>query len=113
MRDNQPVAQREYTLPGDVTLMSTTDVQSRITYAHEAFVHVSGFMLEELQRQPHNLLRHPDMPAEAFADMWATLKGDEPKITPQNAALVEQSSAASEGLGKQATPLVEAVNVFR
>ncbi len=78
MRDNQPVTQREYTLPGNVTLMSTTDAQSRITYANEAFVQVSGFTLEELQGQPHNLVRHPDMPAQVFADMWATLKGGEP-----------------------------------
>ena len=75
MRDNQPVTQREYPLPGDVTLMSTTDAQSRITYANEAFVNVSGFTLEELQGQPHNLVRHPHMPAQAFADMWATHKG--------------------------------------
>jgi aerotaxis receptor len=78
MRDNQPVTQHEYALPGDVTLMSTTDAQSRITYANEAFAQVSGYTLEELQGQPHNLVRHPDMPAEAFADMWVTLKGGEP-----------------------------------
>ncbi len=78
MRDNQPITQHEYALPGDVTLMSTTDAQSHITYANEAFVQVSGYTLEELQGQPHNLVRHPDMPAEAFADMWATLKAGEP-----------------------------------
>ncbi|HET7867161.1 MAG TPA: methyl-accepting chemotaxis protein [Burkholderiaceae bacterium] len=78
MRDNQPITQHEYTLPGDVTLMSTTDAQSHITSANEAFVQVSGYTLEELQGQPHNLVRHPDMPAEAFADMWATLKDGEP-----------------------------------
>lgn len=45
-----------------------------LTYANAAFVAVSGFALEELQGLPHNIVRHPDMPAEAFADMWATLK---------------------------------------
>ena len=64
MRDNQPITQHEYALPGDVTLMSTTDAQSHITYANETFVQVSGYTLEELQGQPHNLVRHPDMPAE-------------------------------------------------
>jgi len=74
MRINNPVTQNEYPLGKDVTLMSITDLESRITYANEAFVGVSGFPESELIGQPHNLVRHPDMPAEAFADMWATLK---------------------------------------
>ena len=78
MRVNQPVTQREYEFPDNATLMSTTDTQSHITYANAAFVDVSGFTLEEIQQQPHNLVRHPDMPKEAFGDMWATLKGGEP-----------------------------------
>ncbi|KJK25503.1 aerotaxis receptor Aer [Burkholderiaceae bacterium 16] len=78
MRNNQPVSQREYELPENATLMSTTDTSSRIAYANAAFVDVSGFTREEIQGQPHNIVRHPDMPAEAFADMWATLKGGEP-----------------------------------
>lgn len=78
LRNNQPVTQREFDLPDNATLMSTTDTQSHITYANSAFVEVSGFSAEELQGQPHNIVRHPDMPSEAFADMWATLKGGEP-----------------------------------
>jgi aerotaxis receptor len=74
MRLNEPVTQREYALENDVTLMSTTDLQSHITYVNEAFVQASGFSAEELLGQPHNLVRHPDMPKEAFADMWMTLK---------------------------------------
>ena len=74
MRDNQPVSQREYALAPGQTLMSTTDVDSRISYANAAFIQVSGYEREELLGQPHNLVRHPDMPPEAFADMWATLK---------------------------------------
>lgn len=54
--------------------MSTTDLKGRITYCNEAFVHVSGYVQEELLGQPHNLVRHPGMPAEAFRDMWATLQ---------------------------------------
>lgn len=54
--------------------MSTTDTQSRITYANAAFIAVSGFERSELMGQPHNMVRHPDMPKEAFADMWSTLK---------------------------------------
>ncbi|MBV8124670.1 MAG: PAS domain-containing protein [Paucibacter sp.] len=78
MRNNQPVTQRQYEFAADATLMSTTDSQSYVTYANEAFVEVSGFSREEIAGQPHNFVRHPDMPPEAFADMWATLKGGEP-----------------------------------
>ncbi len=78
MRNNQPVTQREFEFPDNATLMSTTDTNSYVTYANAAFVEVSGFTREEIQGQPHNLVRHPDMPKEAFADMWATLKGGEP-----------------------------------
>jgi aerotaxis receptor len=74
MRNNQPVTQRDYLFPDSLTLLSTTDTQSHITYVNEAFVEVSGFNREEIMGQPHNTVRHPDMPAEAFADMWATLK---------------------------------------
>lgn len=78
MRNNQPVTQREFDFPDDATLMSTTDANSYITYANAAFMQVSGFSPEEIEGQPHNVVRHPDMPQEAFADMWATLKGGEP-----------------------------------
>jgi len=74
MRKNEPVTQHEYDLPADATLMSTTDLDSRITYANSSFISVSGFSEDEILGEPHNLVRHPDMPAEAFADMWATLK---------------------------------------
>ena len=78
MRNNQPVTQHEFELPDNATLMSTTDTQSHITYANATFVQVSGFSNEEIVGQPHNVVRHPDMPQEAFADMWATLQGGEP-----------------------------------
>ena len=74
MRTNLPVTGREHDFPADATLMSITDSQSYLTYANAAFVSVSGFEREEIMGQPHNLVRHPDMPPQAFADMWATLK---------------------------------------
>jgi len=74
MRNNGPVTQREHPLADDVTLMSVTDDQSRIRYANAQFIAVSGFDKDELIGEPHNIVRHPDMPAEAFADMWATLR---------------------------------------
>ncbi|HHR5860530.1 TPA: methyl-accepting chemotaxis protein [Providencia alcalifaciens] len=78
MRINEPVTQKEYTFNCDETLMSTTDPDSYINYANDAFIDVSGFTLDEIQNQPHNLVRHPDMPQEAFSDMWSTLKAGEP-----------------------------------
>ncbi|MCW5671126.1 MAG: PAS domain-containing protein, partial [Hydrogenophaga sp.] len=74
MRNNQPVTQQEYEFDERSTLLSTTDTQSHIVHANAAFVEVSGFTAEELIGQPHNLVRHPDMPAQAFADMWSTLR---------------------------------------
>ncbi len=74
MRTNQPVTQREYQFPATATLLSTTDTASHITYANAAFIRTSGFSVEELLGQPHNIVRHPDMPQEAFTDMWHSLK---------------------------------------
>jgi len=74
MRNNLPVSQQEYQFPASETLLSTTDLESHITYANAAFVRTSGFAAHELLGQPHNLVRHPDMPVEAFEDMWRTLQ---------------------------------------
>ena len=74
MRNNQPVTQHEYDFPAGDTLLSTTDTAGRIAYANAAFIQVSGFDMEELQRKAHNIVRHPDMPVEAYADMWRSLK---------------------------------------
>ncbi|QQE39206.1 methyl-accepting chemotaxis protein [Enterobacter asburiae] len=72
------VTQNEYPLDDDTTLMSTTDVHSYITHANDTFVQVSGYQLDELTGQAHNMVRHPDMPKAAFADMWYTLQQGEP-----------------------------------
>ena len=74
MRNNQPVTHQEYVLGETEVIVSKTDLQSHITYVNDDFVRISGFGREELIGQPHNIVRHPDMPPEAFADMWATLK---------------------------------------
>ena len=78
MSSQPPVTQRELTLDDNTTLMSTTDLQSYVTHANDTFVQVSGYTLRELTGSPHNLVRHPDMPKAAFADMWYTLKQGEP-----------------------------------
>ena len=74
MRVNHPVTQRERLYPEHQNLISTTDLESRITDANEEFCQIAGFGVEELQGAPHNLVRHPDMPTQAFADMWAHLR---------------------------------------
>ena len=73
MKINLPVTQREVLLPEGVVLVSTTDVQGRITHCNRAFVDISGYAYDELLGQPHHLVRHPDMPADAFADLWSTI----------------------------------------
>jgi len=78
MRVNQPVTGRERGFDDDVQIISTTNLKGVITYANPAFVEVSGFSLAELQGQPHNIVRHPDMPEQAFADLWRHLKANKP-----------------------------------
>lgn len=70
--------QHESVLDDHTTLMSTTDLNSCITHVNDAFVKISGYGREEMHGLPHNLVRHPDMPKAAFADMWHTLKQGEP-----------------------------------
>ena len=74
MRINEPVTNREIDYSGEKMLVSRTDPGGRITFVNQAFIEVSGYTEEELIGQPHNLIRHPDMPKEAFADLWATIK---------------------------------------
>jgi len=75
MKNNQSVSQREYVLADDALIMSITDPQSHIVYVNLDFVEASGFERTDLTGQPHNMVRHPDMPPEAFADMWQTIQG--------------------------------------
>ena len=74
MRQNLPVTGRNLELPRDANILSTTDTQSHITYVNPDFIKISGFTEAELLGQPHNLVRHPDMPPAAFEHMWKTLR---------------------------------------
>lgn len=76
MRENLPVTGTEYPLNEGEDLISSTDLKGRIRNANDAFVRVSGFDWDELRGSAHNIVRHPDMPEAAYADMWATLQSD-------------------------------------
>ncbi len=78
MRNNQPVTQRNIDYPEDRIFITKTDLKGIITYANDSFVEVSGFTHEELVGHNHNLVRHPDMPAWAFEDLWNTIQAGEP-----------------------------------
>jgi len=78
MRNNLPVTTQERTFPVDQRLISTTDLNSNITYCNDAFVAISGFSYDELVGQTHNLVRHPDMPPSVFGHMWETIKQGKP-----------------------------------
>lgn len=55
-------------------LISTTDPQSYITYANDEFCDIAGYSYDELIGNPHNMVRHPDMPKAAFKQLWTYLK---------------------------------------
>ena len=74
MRLNTPVTGRERDFPSAQRLISATDTRGLITYCNDEFVSVSGFEREQLLGQPHNIVRHPDMPEAVFEHMWSHLK---------------------------------------
>jgi aerotaxis receptor len=78
MKINLPVTSQETLVPNDQFIYSTTDLKGAITSVNDEFVRISGFTREELLGQNHNMVRHPDMPPEAFADLWLDLKAGRP-----------------------------------
>ncbi|MEQ1720877.1 MAG: methyl-accepting chemotaxis protein [Nitrosomonas sp.] len=78
MRVNLPVSNTEYPIGDDTLILSTTDTKGRITFINQTFMEVSGFSEDELIGKAHNIVRHPDMPPEAFEDLWKTLKAGKP-----------------------------------
>ncbi len=78
MKTNSPVTNHEIQMTDGATIVSKTDLAGIITYVNPDFIKISGFTAEELIGHNHNLVRHPDMPVEAFADMWATLRQGKP-----------------------------------
>ncbi len=80
MRKNLPVTDVEYPLSDETLIASRTDPKGRLTYFNDHFLDASGFTASELMGQPHNIIRHPDMPPEAFENLWDTLKAGKPWV---------------------------------
>ena len=78
MRTNLPVTGREVSVRENANILSTTNLKGQITYANTDFIEICGYSEAELLGQPHNLIRHPDMPPAAYADMWSTLQAGRP-----------------------------------
>ena len=80
MRNNLPVTNVEYPITDDTLIVSRTDLKGKLTFFNDQFVDASGFTEAELMGQPHNIIRHPDMPCEAFENLWDTLKAGKPWV---------------------------------
>ncbi len=65
---------KEYIFEGSM-LISQTDLDGKITFANRKFCEVSGYKLDELIGNDHNIIRHPDMPKAVFFKMWESIKG--------------------------------------
>jgi len=77
VRANHPVTNRSVPVSSGANILSTTNPKGQITHINDEFVDISGFSREELIGQPHNIIRHPDMPRAAYEEMWRRLKAGE------------------------------------
>ncbi len=74
MKKNYPVTGVEVDYGESANILSTTNLKGVITYVNDDFLRISGFEIDELLGKNHNVVRHPEMPPGAFADLWATVK---------------------------------------
>jgi PAS domain S-box-containing protein len=66
--------EQEITLNRNTMIVSETDEKGIIVYANADFCSIAGYTKDELIGQPHNMVRHPDMPKAAFEDLWKTIQ---------------------------------------
>jgi aerotaxis receptor len=78
MKNNLPVTGTENDYASDLHIVSVTDLKGTTTLVNEDFKTISGFSDEELIGKNHNVVRHPDMPPAAFADLWQVIKQGKP-----------------------------------
>ena len=78
MQATHPVTQNEYVVRDGALIVSATDSEGRIVLVSPEFIQVSGFSAEELLGKDHGPMRHPDMPAVVYQDLWKTLRSGRP-----------------------------------
>ena len=78
MRNNGPATGREVSVASHEEIVSATDTAGKITFCNDTFIRISGYTKEELIGQPHNILRHADMPSTAFKMLWDRVKSGKP-----------------------------------
>ena len=78
MRQNLPVTDHEVEVMEEHAIVSQTDLDGNIVYVNPYFVRISGYSAEELMGAPQNIVRHPDMPQQAFADLWRVIQSGTP-----------------------------------
>jgi aerotaxis receptor len=78
MRINQPVTNHEYVLPEDEVIITRTDLKGQIEFANGAFLRAGGLAREDVIGKPQNIVRHPDVPAAVFEDLWHTIRSGRP-----------------------------------
>lgn len=64
-------------IPENELVISETDLKGKITYVNDAFAEICEFDKDLMIGFKHNVIRHSDMPAWVFKDMWDTIKKDE------------------------------------
>lgn len=104
MKINLPVTNKEVMFSDEEYMMTKTDLKGIITYANQSFIKVSGYSEAELVGHNHNVVRHPDMPIEAFEDLWRSLRAGKPW-----SGLVKNRTKAGDfyWVNAQVTPYIE------
>ncbi len=74
MKTNLPVTNNETNFSEDIYIVSTTTEKGIIDSVNQDFIDISGYSEQELLGKNHNIVRHPDMPAAAFGDLWNDIK---------------------------------------
>ncbi len=78
MRNGGALTGREVYLSSTDEIVSSSDLHGNIQFANDTFCRISGYSRDELVGQPHSILRHSQMPKEAFALLWQTLRAGKP-----------------------------------
>ncbi|SEI37498.1 aerotaxis receptor [Allopseudospirillum japonicum] len=69
--------ENEVLLKDDELIITKTDLKGKITYANRAFMRIAGYYESQLIGQPHNIIRHPDMPKAVFRLLWKSIQSEQ------------------------------------